>query len=596
MDRLRSFAHSAAENLRDFGASPPISSSRAGQPLRASLAKLRVIDLETGDLRALRLGERYACVSHEWSKHPQHLNGQEVTDHIRNQIHRYQMGQIEKYGKLLGLPTAVWIDTLCIDQSDDSDKAYWVPRMGDVYSHACRSYLILPGLDLLAKLQPFLIRHPCGSFHSIQHRCAYNNGACSKGHDFSDDELMVILECVRDIMNHGWRDRIWIAQESVLSPLIHFLDDGSVMDLREVQKLCALIHHERSRYDLETRHWILDCVSWFGERSLMHSLYTADVLGADTTLKFTENMRSTLPADIYYGLCGLLRIDVAYEKTLSVGEVKRKVLQALLDKGDPSWIMLSEQNPGSLVRGTAIPRRGQYSNVPFRLEHKRLAISLTQLHEDGALELSSDWTVSEIKNHFTPRELFGMITTSECQTLIDKEAVTSCLDSIMWQWLWTEVDINTIDKLGLKLPSSGLKLFWRGTINIPKSMVKDLLWPKCLHGQCPRLEGALCCQARNMMLDARQELCLTAVQAKQGALASFVRIDAGERALKASHVLRFAESDIVCAVSKVGHDFDEAGEKQYRFEAAVELLNYQENGGRSVVPRWDKLLPKTTII
>jgi len=293
MDRVRSALYTTAEAVRgELNGSPSFNSSAAGQPLQAALAKLRVVDLETGRVRSLRPGERYACISHEWSKH---LPGEDVTTEIREQVREDVDAVIKRYGRYgLSPPTAIWLDTVCIDQDNDSDKAYWVPRMGDVYSHAICTYPILSRVDILKDITPMVDRHPCRNW-SIAHDCTTSR--CSEGHDLSDQELQILLAALEKVMQHGWRERIWIAQETVLSKTICFLNGSGSVDLREMRKLCALLMYEDARFHWDT--WVLRCEKWFYDRLLMHKLYSVDALGAALVLKSTETMKATVPSCLY---------------------------------------------------------------------------------------------------------------------------------------------------------------------------------------------------------------------------------------------------------------------------------------------------------
>ena len=99
---------------------------------RTILEQLIVIDLTTRYLRKIRPREHYAVVSHVWAD-----DGQvDLIDFIVKAIDKYQVNT----------PTSVWIDTLCIDEADDAAKAFWVPRMGDIYASASRTFLALPGI------------------------------------------------------------------------------------------------------------------------------------------------------------------------------------------------------------------------------------------------------------------------------------------------------------------------------------------------------------------------------------------------------------------------------------------------------------------
>ncbi|KAJ8132725.1 hypothetical protein O1611_g898 [Lasiodiplodia mahajangana] len=116
-------------------------------------------------------------------------------------------------------PRVMWIDALCINQSDEDERNAQVTRMADIYSQASQVtvFLGLPGegsenaiqalkrisdhVELLQNGQIALSPGRDGGFHRPDLRLPFN------------DEMWEAVSC---LMNRPWFTRLWVIQEVLL--------------------------------------------------------------------------------------------------------------------------------------------------------------------------------------------------------------------------------------------------------------------------------------------------------------------------------------------------------------------------------------------
>lgn len=122
----------------------------------------------------------------------------------------------------------IWIDAICINQSDPEEKAHQVRLMGEIYSTAKRTLIWLSGrtpdpphtndpTDILAPLPPRFREH-----FGSQYDLVSILGSIGKLTPFTKtgkEQVIVSLRlahCVNAIISHEWWERVWTIQEAVL--------------------------------------------------------------------------------------------------------------------------------------------------------------------------------------------------------------------------------------------------------------------------------------------------------------------------------------------------------------------------------------------
>jgi len=114
----------------------------------------------------------------------------------------------------------LWVDAVCIDQSDVKERSYQVTLMSDIYRDACQVVVWL-GPEDDDSFHAFNVLHDIGSSidinrsdHSFKLQVADDNSSSSKLEDlrnyrFRDEEI----HAVNRLLHRPWFERLWIRQE-----------------------------------------------------------------------------------------------------------------------------------------------------------------------------------------------------------------------------------------------------------------------------------------------------------------------------------------------------------------------------------------------
>lgn len=139
--------------------------------------------------------------------------------------------------------TPIWIDAICINQGDLSEKNGHVRHMGDIYGGATKVIawlgdggVYIPNYHNLPRLWVCCESREADITKGVRHDCEWKVPAFSSW----------------DFVHHDYWNRLWIAQELTLARRVHILWKGRFYDwpcLRKHLETCALRcrrHHERS--------------------------------------------------------------------------------------------------------------------------------------------------------------------------------------------------------------------------------------------------------------------------------------------------------------------------------------------------------------
>jgi hypothetical protein len=140
----------------------------------------------------------------------------------------------------ISLDLPIWIDAMCIHQSDDLEKNVQVRRMGDIYRNARQvvvwlgpsrqdSDLAMDWMEALSVTLPTIPHQP--SFSMFQE------------YGLPDEDSMVWLS-LGHLFRREWFGRLWTFQEVVLAPTVLF-----VCGKLKTKKL-AIVGHEISRLSI----------------------------------------------------------------------------------------------------------------------------------------------------------------------------------------------------------------------------------------------------------------------------------------------------------------------------------------------------------
>lgn len=200
------------------------------EPLNTSKATIRVLRLETFSkkdgircsLKHIKLKHNaHVCLSYTWGEdapsHIIHINDRpfKVRDSLYIFLQRAQKQKIREW---------LWIDAICIDQQNYTERIQQVRLMGDVYSKA-RCVLVHVGetsynMKIAAPILKLLGSRPCDPWEN----------------DFQFDVVKYMnrtLSClIGDFTKSKYWSRMWIVQEIILAKGVFIVLDRTVLDLR----------------------------------------------------------------------------------------------------------------------------------------------------------------------------------------------------------------------------------------------------------------------------------------------------------------------------------------------------------------------------
>ncbi|CAH0050449.1 unnamed protein product [Clonostachys solani] len=262
-----------------------------------------------------------------------------------------------------GSSSRCWIDCKCIDQSSDTDKAYWIPRMDEVYSEARCTVLLLRYADL-SPLQELAGKASCqykGRLNSVDellapHNCLLNQGSCTELPNLGTAEEQASLDCLKGLAIGQWRRRAWILQEILLSEnylLSWGPGESGWMRLEDVGVIADSLFR---RHGTET--WLGEFANWCRRLWYLRQNYgeaqTYELCDGNV-LQLSTQLEATVPADKFYALCGILRLKgVRYDAKHTANEALQNVVGELVRNGRLSWlyairpVMAQPTTPGSV--------------------------------------------------------------------------------------------------------------------------------------------------------------------------------------------------------------------------------------------------------
>jgi hypothetical protein len=220
----------------------------------------------------------------------------------------------------------LWIDQICIDQSDDEEKARQVKSMWKIYS---RCEFVLVWLRNESTYTPSTKQAALDFNNGVQ---SYpKQGRREKGS--SDDKTFLEWPTLA-VLHNSYFERLWIVQELLLSKNVRVLVEG---DVEVSWKTLGTKHEEiwgATRKMLPSTSWMMDAQC---RRFLFEGYTSVNVTNYTTTTvgKFYDK-KCENPKDKVYGLMALVqpasKVEIDYKKSF-----RRVYLDGLMSMINEHW-------------------------------------------------------------------------------------------------------------------------------------------------------------------------------------------------------------------------------------------------------------------
>ena len=280
---------------------PPLQEQFTYQPLDDTAHSIRLlriapaqaderirISMTHSDMQA-----EYSCLSYMWgtgsTDHDIVING--YTSGVRENLYRFLRMASHRFPDQL-----LWIDALCINQADNTEKGIQVERMGEIYRSGQRTLVWLGDKSDLSHVFDWAKAQPKVDSRSRKSAVLNANFTMRLGNYTPDS----VYEGIKTLLTDPYWYRTWIAQEILLARTVRLLHSFHEMDFFDFGFL--LFHHEK-------------LVSLGRDHPQARRLFQASLVSQDDShrrnypfnslLYWRFNSQCTDVRDRIYGLCAL---------------------------------------------------------------------------------------------------------------------------------------------------------------------------------------------------------------------------------------------------------------------------------------------------
>jgi hypothetical protein len=343
------------------------------QPLDLTDREIRVVDFTPPESRSssihlamkhikLRESPEYWALSYTWgapfdtlllewddpnATHTVYIDGQEFEV-------RWNLEAALRALSELGVHT-IWIDGICIDQSNIPEKNQQVQMMGEIYTNARATFVWLgPESDdcsnAIDAIRTSIHSWPCRSEHLRSHLITTEDLTEYKAFAHNDLEGMALetIKAFARLLDRSWFRRIWIVQEVVLSRevvlllgsrlIVRWNDlEMTVLLLRQHYCLFANVQDlQANKPDMqEALSTVLDSAIYFCRiNSLRRALQQGDSLDLPLVVDCILPFESSDAKDKVYAVLGIISCPdiVRVDYNLSESEVFIATTRIWLEK------------------------------------------------------------------------------------------------------------------------------------------------------------------------------------------------------------------------------------------------------------------------
>ncbi|KAL2065917.1 hypothetical protein VTL71DRAFT_3587 [Oculimacula yallundae] len=415
----------------------------------------------------------YTAISYCWGDptaiHPILVNGQDFK--VTQSVHDLFTALLSKS---IGW---MWIDAICINQSDNEEKSWHVGYMGQVYSNAklCRIWLGVEAEGSQMAIS-FLraVRLDLLEASSVTEKRALIQGPNAQN---SHDKWQALIR----LFERQWFYRIWTIQEAVLSTdvLFHcgseeisFFEVFEVFEQLDSIDACAPllpeIEHPFDSNEMPRAHSRMRLIIFLKHFISPEGELHKDNFGLEKVIALTDTAHSTNPRDYIYGIFGIV-LDATDEElkpnyNASVQDVYIKTTRHIMNRNN-SLKLLAEA-------GVCSPNR---LNVPswvpnYNVPSEGPSLGLGNYRASGNKLPVLEWDSST--DDLTARGIHLDYAFSSCKHSMTKDGLCTVNDIRAWYeeaYLFLSV-CNLLPEYDTK---HTLKVFWT-TLTLGLTLDKEI--------------------------------------------------------------------------------------------------------------------------
>jgi Heterokaryon incompatibility protein (HET) len=209
----------------------------------------------------------------------------------------------------------LWIDAICINQSDILERNHQVKNMKSIYSAASKVLAWLGKWTVyshqgLKTLKELMTRDDC----------------------FEDDRLSYMQRCLGDILNRDYWERIWVIQEIVIAKRAFLLCGPFLAEIPTSGCLNRTIRNSQRFQKMQLLDWDIDRVSCTRFLRILHLQEDRRFSQTISSWELVWQFRHCKSHDprVVFALLGLASdLDVAEnpaDYALNIGNVKRRIV------------------------------------------------------------------------------------------------------------------------------------------------------------------------------------------------------------------------------------------------------------------------------
>ncbi|TLS30964.1 hypothetical protein PpBr36_02813 [Pyricularia pennisetigena] len=223
----------------------------------------------------------------------------------------------------------MWIDQICINQSDNDEKSRQIPLMGRVYQHAINTLIWLGISDSMTGQVFSLLNHAATELILDFSQIRIPGGLQQRGFPPAEEQ---VWDDLWDLLDRPWFSRLWIIQEVALSRNAWVVCGDHFMSWSMLETACSNLRAAG------VSQWLQEKVSKGESTDHCQRVVKLGTFGKEDIMSLLNRARESNcwdQRDKIYGLLGISRaswVRVDYNRAYTVGRLYRDVAAEALQR------------------------------------------------------------------------------------------------------------------------------------------------------------------------------------------------------------------------------------------------------------------------